>query len=374
MRFITYILFGAGAAIAIVALAVVLLDDGEQATIEPQTDGAGTSVAEAPQAPQTTPPASGQEAPAKAPPAAAETTEGQGVPQIPVQIDLAQVRPDGNAVFAGKAAPNAKITVFEGDVVLGTTTADENGEWVVVPEAALGPGEHLVSVGAVGGDGAETVADITMAIQVGETAEDSPLVALLPQSETDIPKLLQSPDDRPVATESVVAGKTPSSAEASASDPGIDSAAVIIPALAPRSLAWGAGGELVVTGVSRGGSSVAAAAAGAPFGTAGVRADGGWQISGRVSMDRPSRVMRFLLRDGAGKTVASYELPVATRDLSQGLDGSRMVIVQRGDALWRIAFQSYGEGVKYVDIVRRNAAAINDPDLIYPNQIFAIPQ
>ena len=46
-----------------------------------------------------------------------------------VQIDLAQVRPDGNAVFAGKAAPNAKVTVFEGDVVLGTTTADENGEW-----------------------------------------------------------------------------------------------------------------------------------------------------------------------------------------------------------------------------------------------------
>ena len=50
------------------------------------------------------------------------------------------------------------------------------------------------------------------------------------------------------------------------------------------------------------------------------------------------------------------------------------MIVQRGDALWRIAFQSYGEGVKYIDIVRRNAAAINDPDLIFPNQIFAIPQ
>ena len=38
MRFIVYILLGAGAAIAIVALAVVLLDDGEQATIvAPQT-------------------------------------------------------------------------------------------------------------------------------------------------------------------------------------------------------------------------------------------------------------------------------------------------------------------------------------------------
>jgi nucleoid-associated protein YgaU len=50
-----------------------------------------------------------------------------------------------------------------------------------------------------------------------------------------------------------------------------------------------------------------------------------------------------------------------------------MVVVQRGDALWRIAFSSYGEGIRFVDIVRRNAGAIGDPDLIFPNQIFAIP-
>ena len=91
-------------------------------------------------------------------------------------------------------------------------------------------------------------------------------------------------------------------------------------------------------------------------------------------MTKPSRTMRFTLRDTDGGAVATYELPVTTRDLSQGLDGSRMVIVQRGDALWRIAYSSYGEGIKYVDIVRRNAAAIDDPDLIFPNQIFAIPQ
>ena len=45
----------------------------------------------------------------------------------------------------------------------------------------------------------------------------------------------------------------------------------------------------------------------------------------------------------------------------------------RRDALWRIAYSSYGEGVRFVDIVRRNAGAISDPDLIFPNQIFTIP-
>ena len=366
MRFIVYIFVGAGAAIAIIALAVVLLDNGEQATIEPQTEGARTAAVETPEATS-----SGADETV-----AATTTEQTLVaPKATarVQIDLAQVRPDGNAVFAGKAAPNARVTVFEGDIVLGTTIADENGEWVVVPEVALGAGEHLVSVGAVSDDGTETVADISMAIKVGETAEDSPLVALLPQSETDIPKLLQSPDDKPVAAESVVAD-TPKSGETASGTDAVSDVVPVVPALAPRSLAWGEGGELVVSGVSRGGSSVAAEAAGAPFGTAAVGAEGAWQIAGRVDMDRSSRVIRFLLNDENGAAIASYELPVATRDLSQGLDGSRMVIVQRGDALWRIAFQSYGEGVKYVDIVRRNAAAINDPDLIFPNQIFAIPQ
>jgi nucleoid-associated protein YgaU len=42
--------------------------------------------------------------------------------------------------------------------------------------------------------------------------------------------------------------------------------------------------------------------------------------------------------------------------------------------LWRIAYHQLGEGVKYVDIVRRNQQDINDPDLIYPKQIFAVPQ
>ena len=148
----------------------------------------------------------------------------------------------------------------------------------------------------------------------------------------------------------------------------------VVPAVAPRSLSWKAAGELVVAGASRGGVRVDVVADGNPFGTGAVDDQGGWQVAGQVDLNKPSRTMRFTLRDAAGAAIATYELPVATRDLSQGLDGSRMVIVQRGDALWRIAYSSYGEGIKYVDIVRRNASAINDPDLIFPNQIFALPQ
>ena len=72
--------------------------------------------------------------------------------------------------------------------------------------------------------------------------------------------------------------------------------------------------------------------------------------------------------------IARYDLPVEARDLAKGHDGSPLVVVNKGDMLWRIAYHQLGEGVKYVDIVRRNKQDIADPDLIYPKQIFAVPQ
>jgi nucleoid-associated protein YgaU len=380
-----YIFVGVGAAIAVIALAVTLLDDGEQAMIEPQSDASQTATVK-PQAGAASVTGTQQTATVKddvsgsadAPAATADPAGGVAnddvVPEAgdpAIAIDLAQVRPDGNAVFAGKATPYAEVTVFEGDVILGRTKADENGEWVIIPEAALGAGEHLVSVGAVSEDGTSSVADVTMAIQVGETSEERPLVALLPQSETDIPELLQSPDDTP-ATPVDLAKSDIRTAETGSETPGQD--APMMPAIAPRSLSWKAGGELVIAGVSRGGVRVDAVADGVPFGAGATMTDGGWQLAGTVDMTKSTRKMLFTLRDADDVAIATYELPVTTRDLSQGLDGSRMVIVQRGDALWRIAYSSYGEGIRYVDIVRRNASAIDDPDLIFPNQIFAVPQ
>ena len=307
MRVLTYIFVGAGAAIAIIALAVALLDDGEQATIEPQSDTSQAVTAEQQAAPRNdaqpdakgdgviAPPqtvAGSDETPAGvASDRTHPSTAAKNVIAVPtVSIDLAQVRPDGNAVFAGKASPHAEITVFEGDVVLGRTKADENGEWVIIPEAALGAGEHLVSVGAVSEDGTSAVADITMAIQIGDTTEERPLVALLPQTETDIPELLQSPDDKP-ATPVDVAKSDSTGAETP------EQGKPMVPAIAPRSLAWKAGGELVVAGASRGGVRVDANADGNPFGAADTMDDGSWQVAGRVDMTKPGRTMQFILRD-----------------------------------------------------------------------------
>src|SRR5262245_13420304 len=47
----------------------------------------------------------------------------------PPSFDVVKVGPTGTAVIAGRAEPGSKVTVRDGDKVLGEVTADRRGEW-----------------------------------------------------------------------------------------------------------------------------------------------------------------------------------------------------------------------------------------------------
>jgi hypothetical protein len=79
------------------------------------------------------------------------------------------------------------------------------------------------------------------------------------------------------------------------------------------------------------------------------------------------------LIDKNGNIIKKSSINVSLEALAIGEDGSEMMVIHKGDALWRIAYRAYGQGVRYVDIFKRNNERINDPNLIFPNQIFAIP-
>jgi nucleoid-associated protein YgaU len=49
------------------------------------------------------------------------------------------------------------------------------------------------------------------------------------------------------------------------------------------------------------------------------------------------------------------------------------ITVQPGNTLWAIARERYGSGMLYVRLFDANKDAIRDPDLIYPGQVFTIP-
>jgi len=355
VRFILYMLFGVGGVLVALALGMVFFNDDETAEVAPQTQSIDV-LAKAVDAPKS---AAVDDTPAPQLDVVTSETPSVDMKNIApptLNIEIARVKPDGAVVVAGSAPPGAMISVFEDKLLLGKTTADSNGEWVVVLEKRLGPGQHLISVAAELEDGSSIMGETSIAIEIYADQSTKPLVALLPESQTDMPVLLQSPDDDP-------AEKTAEAASTST-----------VALIGPRSLVWQDETKLSIGGQSRGGVRVTVSANGTFFGNALVLADGSWQVTGQVDKNRNTHRLEFVLVDNAGQAVARYMLPVRTRDLQKGLDGSQLVIVNKGDALWRIAYRSFGKGVRYIDIVRKNTGDIDNPDLIYPNQIFALPK
>jgi len=76
--------------------------------------------------------------------------------------------------------------------------------------------------------------------------------------------------------------------------------------------------------------------------------------------------------------LARAEIPFAKAtfppELADAANAEGVVVVQPGNSLWRIARNLYGQGLFYTEIYRANAEQIADPDLIYPGQVFALPQ
>ena len=60
-------------------------------------------------------------------------------------------------------------------------------------------------------------------------------------------------------------------------------------------------------------------------------------------------------------------------DEDDGAD-AEMYVVKKGDTLWAIATEAYGDGSRYPEIFEANKPMLTDPDLIFPGQVLRIPQ
>jgi nucleoid-associated protein YgaU len=65
---------------------------------------------------------------------------------------------------------------------------------------------------------------------------------------------------------------------------------------------------------------------------------------------------------------------VVIKDGSQVAADDEFYVIQKGDTLWKIAEQNYGNGAKYTKIVEVNLEVIKNADLIFPGQKIRIPK
>ena len=67
----------------------------------------------------------------------------------------------------------------------------------------------------------------------------------------------------------------------------------------------------------------------------------------------------------------------AALDAAREQDGNKTakrVTVQAGDTLWAISRERYGEGLLYVQVFEANRGSIRNPNLIFPGQVFDLPE
>jgi nucleoid-associated protein YgaU len=72
--------------------------------------------------------------------------------------------------------------------------------------------------------------------------------------------------------------------------------------------------------------------------------------------------------------VAEVAAAVAEAAVAPAVAAPVTITVQPGFTLWGIADSMMGDGVLYVQVFEMNRDKIRNPDLIYPGQVFVVPQ
>ncbi|MEQ9177601.1 MAG: LysM peptidoglycan-binding domain-containing protein [Nitratireductor sp.] len=124
-----------------------------------------------------------QAAPASDAPSAGPVVETEEqVPEnkeiLPPSFDLVRVEPDGSVVFAGKAAPNASVEIIIGTRVIAKAAASPEGDFVVILDDPLGPGNYQIVLRSTTPDNVVATSVETAVVAIPET-ESGQVLALV---------------------------------------------------------------------------------------------------------------------------------------------------------------------------------------------------
>ncbi len=279
-------------------------------------------------------------------PAIPDTDEPQSEtpaePALP-SFDIVRVDRTGYAVIAGRAKPGSEVTIYANEAELEKVPAEPDGSWVIATETPLDAGPVELSLSMRTEDGTVIRSEDTIVIYVPEREGDLPLVLrTTPGGATEV---LQDPSERPE-------GLGPLSLDVIDYD---DAGAVIFSGRATP-------GRVVELYINR-----------QLIGRVAANEEGRWTIAPEAQIAPGVYDLLVIQLDETGRPEYAIELPFerASMDDIQLRDGR--VIVQPGNSLWRIARRAYGSGAQYTIIYAANAAQIRNPDLIYPGQIFDVP-
>jgi nucleoid-associated protein YgaU len=297
------------------------------------------------------------------------------VPEVKPSFDVVRVNPNGDAVIAGRAAPGTKITLLDNGQAAGSAEADDRGEWVLLPDSAVDPGQHKFSVRSTDTNGKALDSEKEVIVVVPKPAED---IAGQPVTKPSGALALEVPKDGNGPTQLLnspgVASATPPAPVTAASQETPAAAAPQTPPLSLDTIDYTQDGRAMLSGHTLPDGDLLLYLDNGSLGTAKADGSGRWTFVPEQKAQAGDHKLRVDLVDGAGKVQARVEVPFSQPDFSTVALNDDSVIVQPGNSLWRIARRTYGNGVQFTVIYEANKDNIRNPDLIYPGQIFNLPK
>lgn len=316
-------------------------------------------------APQETAQETAQQTASQTAPQALPTETPQTAPALILpSLDVVRVTPDGQVTIAGRAAPEATVSLRVDTVEIATAPADGAGAYASLFSLPASDQVRVLTVAATGADGVEVL------------GKDQVVLAptVLPEVAALEPAPLKITDTGVQVLEPVTIADN-----------------IVI-----NSISY-ADDLVLVGGVGQAAQTVRLYVDGAEAGSAKIADNGTW--SAELPQIAPGvYTLRADQLDADGKVTSRYETPfkresmeslaaaanvapaeaapadAATAAPDATEDSATTVTVQPGLTLWAIAEQSLGQGTLYVQVFEANKDQIRDPNLIFPGQVFNLPK
>ncbi len=257
----------------------------------------------------------------------------EATPAVQFNIAVEAVEIEGDHVFvAGTANPGKVVRVYANKDLIGETRSSAAGRFLVESGRGLPVGEYIIRADLLEVGSAEVIARAAVPFEreAGEAVS-----AVAPKDDAAAPEKAGDGETQVAkADETPAAGDQAEGKPAEAAD------------------------------VSSGGqqdTEAAAADTGDGAATPSEPASGSGEVGTEVAAAEPGTV---------ADQKPDEEVAVTAPKL-QSTAGS--VIIRRGDTLWRISRRVYGRGIRYTTIYTANRDQIENPDRIWPGQIFELP-
>ena len=262
-----------------------------------------------------------------------QTTQNKD--NIELTFDIVRLDKTGNVVIAGKTIPNIKVDILDGNEILASVFSDSNGDWVWISENPLPEGIKRFNLKHFDGEHEFFSHQNIIILREKNKYLSSKILKYSKTSSIEI-----------INNKKKILGLSLDIAEYLDED------------------------SLMLTGRTKPNAKVKLFFSDNFIKDSTSDNRGVWKIE----------LKNFEFTDNnliVTTEIEGQKIKLKTKIFEKKIDPNfifeKEVIVKNGNSLWRIARKTLGGGVYYSEIYKSNMKEIENPDLIFPGQVFNIP-